>query len=266
MYEILAELGEGLHGWVYKVTREGKEYALKKFRKEFPFTLREYNFTQRIDHPNVVKYELIGEDGLISPLMETFQPEMLTLEEKKLITEEIFQGVLAIRAAGIAHNDLHLNNILVLNGTTIINDFSNAQEITNNDIDRDDIKMLGELLHVIWKKYRIARIHQLTKKMRNNIDEPLVDFYHLWTIIKEEIVANFTTFTITGADLTIVILPKYYKHKEKKVLLVLQELLFFYLASPCNRERIKIARDNYLEAQGWAKKLQSVKKELWLWK
>ena len=250
-------LGKGAHGIVYK---QGN-FALKIGCN----ILEEYHFTQQINHPNVVKYQLTDDGNLLSPLLKKFQTEISTLEERKKITEQLFQATMAIHQANIAHQDLHESNIMMNdNNNVVIIDFSNVVIATLFDI-TVDIMMLGEVLRKIWHLDRTSRIRQLILKMeRANKSQMTLDkYYRDWLAIKDEIMDNFTTFRVVGRDFLIEIVPKYYKRKESRVLRVIEELQSFHDQSPeHNKPHIRKALDAYLIKQQWATKLTSVKEIL----
>ena len=144
-YEILAELGRGGMGRVYKAydLELGEIVAIKTLIApddvfgEEPRLLREVQICRRISHPNVVRVYDIGrfEGGLFVTMeyIDGMNLEAVIAEESPLpfarvrsILSEIASGLQEAHAQGIVHRDLKPANVMVTGSRLKILDFGIA--------------------------------------------------------------------------------------------------------------------------------------------
>jgi serine/threonine-protein kinase len=146
-YEVLAALGEGGMGAVYRVLdRElREEIALKVLRPELTEAdgvldrfRREVKLARRVTHPNVARTYDLGRDGALRFLtMELVDGEPLSnargralpLPDALRITQEIARGLSAAHAAGVVHRDLKPGNVMIARdgGRVVLTDFGIAR-------------------------------------------------------------------------------------------------------------------------------------------
>jgi serine/threonine-protein kinase len=147
-YEIIAQIGEGAMGQVHK----GRDTLLDRFvalktmssamlgdatlRQRF---VREAQSAARLNHPNIVTLLEFGEDGgqffMAMELLDgqdlkdvLRRGELVTLEEKLGVMEQILEGVAYAHAMGVIHRDLKPANIHVgANGRIKVMDFGLAR-------------------------------------------------------------------------------------------------------------------------------------------
>ena len=147
-YEILAPLGEGGMGAVYRARdpRLGREVAIKTIherRAKDPeartrFT-RETRAVAALSHPNILAIHDVGEDGeVVFAVMELLKGETLRtrldrgplpVPEAVAIVAVIADGLAAAHARGIVHRDLKPANVfLTADGGVKILDFGLARD------------------------------------------------------------------------------------------------------------------------------------------
>jgi len=147
-YEIIAKIGQGAMGEVYKA----RDTVLERFVAIKTMSaavlgepelgqrfLREAQSAARLNHPNVVTLHEFGEDaGRFFMAMELLEGEdlkallkrgaLVTLDEKLAVMEQILDGVAYAHAAGVVHRDLKPPNIHVQpNGRVKVMDFGLAR-------------------------------------------------------------------------------------------------------------------------------------------
>jgi eukaryotic-like serine/threonine-protein kinase len=147
-YEILAPLGEGGMGAVFRVLdRElREEIALKALRPEIadePGMLdrfrREVKLARRVTHPNVARtFDLGAYQGVRFLTMELVPGESVArrwargkrapLPEALRIAAEVARGLSAAHAVGVIHRDLKPDNVLLHNDRVVITDFGIARQ------------------------------------------------------------------------------------------------------------------------------------------
>ncbi len=147
-YEIIAKIGQGAMGEVYKArdtvldrfvaikTMSGALLQDPDLGQRF---LREAKSAARLNHPNVVTLHEFGEDaGRFFMAMELLEGEDLkvllrrgglaTLDDKLAVMEQILDGVAYAHAAGVIHRDLKPANIHVqASGHVNVMDFGLAR-------------------------------------------------------------------------------------------------------------------------------------------
>lgn len=139
-YEILEKLGEGATSEVYLTTEYGstKQYAMKMLKgtqqlSEKLFT-QEYQMVNRVNHPNIISMIQAGNGDIQDALNNITQSYYFLFElaekgdlldyvlypqkgfsesQAKYIFSEILFGIKACHDAGIAHNDIKPENIMV---------------------------------------------------------------------------------------------------------------------------------------------------------
>ncbi|CAD8094946.1 unnamed protein product [Paramecium sonneborni] len=146
-YHLLAKIGQGLNGDVYKAIIIGTDQyvAVKKIRNQdilggVPITaLRETSLLRRIQHKNVVKIlEVEKIHGQIRVVMEYLNLDLqqylsenkdrLSLGQIKKFMCDILQGVEACHRLNCIHRDIKPKNILIQeDGTLKIGDFGSAR-------------------------------------------------------------------------------------------------------------------------------------------
>ncbi len=149
-YEVLAELGRGGMGEVYRVldTEIGEEVALKLLRPEITFDVQfierfrnELKFTRRISHPNVCRVYHLGEyEGAYYITMEFVPGEDLASligrcgpldsEQVLSIARQICQGLTEAHRLEVIHRDLKPQNVLLdPHGRVVVMDFGIARHL-----------------------------------------------------------------------------------------------------------------------------------------
>ncbi|SPN78944.1 Serine/Threonine protein kinase [Brazilian cedratvirus IHUMI] len=133
-------LGEGTYGRVWKVNREGRQYALKNFNHRSSYlgvpNLSEMAFCMNFDHPHIIKHhEIICNKDEYSLLMELADTDLYkhvlkTRLDKQTLYAYFFQLCSAVKYlhdANIAHYDIKPNNCLLLNGKVKLCDFGSSR-------------------------------------------------------------------------------------------------------------------------------------------
>lgn len=142
-YEILAELGRGAEGAVYKVRdRHADELVALKILEnlhegsdELARLRRELGNARRITHPGIVRiYDLVELDDRWALSMQLVEGQSLeerilrgapfTAAELRALARDLAEALAAAHAAGITHRDLKPANILLhADGRPVISDF-----------------------------------------------------------------------------------------------------------------------------------------------
>ncbi len=162
-YEIIGRVGEGGFGYIFKVRRGGKAYALKisrqrhgdlppEDRRLYEERLhREVAALTSLHHPNIVRVHSFDrwpelEDGYPYLVMDLIEGSCLdewaretrpSLAEICLVFERIAGAVAHMHALSIYHRDLKSSNVLVrTDGEPIIVDFGIARPRTAYNVTR----------------------------------------------------------------------------------------------------------------------------------
>lgn len=132
-YEILAPIGAGGMGEVYKATdtRLGRSVAIKTMRPEHMLSFeREARAIAALNHPHICTLHDVGPDYLV---MEYLEGEPLTgplpAEESLRIALQIADALEAAHRAGVVHRDLKPANILVTKAGVKLLDFGLAKMV-----------------------------------------------------------------------------------------------------------------------------------------
>lgn len=146
-YKFIEKIGSGSYGDIYKVSKNGKEYALKKYKNTDGFdsdSLTELDILSRIHHPNVTQVKELFLDNC-SPclIMEIASMDLLNYlkiyrPDKNFQLNQLYNwmlqlvcGVNYLHINCIIHRDLKLLNILVYDNTLLIADYGMAQFVPN---------------------------------------------------------------------------------------------------------------------------------------
>jgi serine/threonine-protein kinase len=150
-YEVLALLGEGGMGAVYRVRdRELDEHVALKVLKPGPWDAsdalarfrREVRLARRVTHPNVARTYDLGHHGAVRFLtMELIVGESvaaaarrrLPLGEVLRIGHEASLGLGAAHAVGVVHRDLKPDNVMLAEGRVALTDFGVARALDGAD-------------------------------------------------------------------------------------------------------------------------------------
>ena len=116
-YEILASIGQGGMGAVYKAkdTRLNRTVAIKVSNQEFTkWFEREAQAVAALNHPNICTLHDVGPNYLVMELIEgTPLKGPLPVEKAVEYAGQILDALDAAHKKGIAHRDLKPANILV---------------------------------------------------------------------------------------------------------------------------------------------------------
>lgn len=200
IYKTIKPLGAGGNGYVWKVERDGKEYAIKvlklkkkdkKGKKRF---YREIKFCENNKHNNLIyiyEHGYLEDKGekypcYIMPVYNSslcsYIEEVKTTENIEIISKsidyiiQICEGIKFLHEKGVIHRDLKPENILIKDNNLVLSDLG----IAHFEEGFDNITKPGDLL--MNRAY--AAPEQKVKGNSNNITSA-VDIFALGTIINE---------------------------------------------------------------------------------
>lgn len=200
IYKTIKSLGAGGNGYVWKVERDGKEYAIKVLklkkknkegRKRF---YREIKFCENNRHNNLIhiyEHGYLEDKGekypcYIMPVYNSslcsYIEEVKTTENIEIISKsidyiiQICEGIKFLHEKGVIHRDLKPENILIKDNNLVLSDLG----IAHFEKGFDNITKPGDLL--MNRAY--AAPEQKVKGNSNNITSS-VDIFALGTIINE---------------------------------------------------------------------------------
>ncbi|KAL0286378.1 UNVERIFIED_CONTAM: Serine/threonine-protein kinase MHK [Sesamum angustifolium] len=148
-YRILAELGNGTSGSVYKAVHieTSDIVAVKKLKRKFYhweecINLREVKSLRKLNHPNVIKLlEIVQETNELFFIFEYMdhnlyqimkdRQESFSEEEIRGLMYQVLQGLAHVHKHGYIHRDLKPENLLVTNNKIKIADFGLARELSS---------------------------------------------------------------------------------------------------------------------------------------
>ncbi|KAL2239670.1 UNVERIFIED_CONTAM: Serine/threonine-protein kinase MHK [Sesamum indicum] len=148
-YRILAELGNGTSGSVYKAVHieTSDIVAVKKMKRKFYHweecvNLREVKSLRKLNHPNVIKLlEIVQENNELFFIFEYMdhnlyqimkdRQESFSEEEIRGLMYQVLQGLAHVHKHGYIHRDLKPENLLVTNNKIKIADFGLARELSS---------------------------------------------------------------------------------------------------------------------------------------
>jgi serine/threonine protein kinase len=147
-------IGEGSAGAVYRVTIDGQECAVKDqpFRDNthiYGEALREAVLLSSITHPYIIKlYHICTQDGRLKMVLEAgsenleqwLSRESRDILERQEVAEYIEYTLQFLHEVGLYHNDLHLTNVVLVDGIPKLIDFGYSSPLPGRF--RDDF----------WKK------------------------------------------------------------------------------------------------------------------
>lgn len=140
------KLGKGSYGQVYKVEWKEEEYALKVIKNDPRHgidSLRELDIVSRLNHPNLMKAELIAAEyiekkkkgftkvGILMDIADrdlwsAIHDEDLTYDDKLSILNQITQGLHFLHSSHYLHMDIKPLNILLTGKNAKLTDFGLA--------------------------------------------------------------------------------------------------------------------------------------------
>ena len=147
-YEIVAQVGEGTYGQVYKASagRHGRLVALKKIRMEnaregFPVTsMREMKLLQALRHENVIRLHetMTSRTGSVYMVFEYMEHDLngilvhpdvdFSASHVKSLASQLLHGLAYLHGRAVLHRDLKGSNLLLNSqGTLKIADFGLAR-------------------------------------------------------------------------------------------------------------------------------------------
>lgn len=149
-YQVSRQVGAGKFGIVFAAVNtlsdSRKNVAVKCIRKS-PQTsqacLQEAHIWTQLEHPNILKllaffenndfYFFESDLGTITLLEYLIWKKKLNLPEAREIFQDVAYGLQAMHQANIAHRDLKLENILLVDGRWKLCDFGFAIEFTEGE-------------------------------------------------------------------------------------------------------------------------------------
>lgn len=204
-YEILQAIGRGGMGEVFlaKDLRLERQVAIKYLRRDLPseawqLHLRhEAQLLAKLNHPNIVQiYDVLEQDGSLALVMEYVDGRNLHIHLRERQVDyvellrwlaEIAAGLAAAHEAGIVHNDLKAENVLIgQDGVAKVTDFGIAKSDTDIDV---DILALGVLAASLLDdrpeitpalQDLLKQLQQKNSSKRPSSNEAALSFRRLW--------------------------------------------------------------------------------------
>jgi serine/threonine protein kinase len=137
-------LGRGDEGSVYRVVKDGREYASKVYH--VPIQQLELEVLTNANHPNIIRSYQITPFVVMDlgkPLTQYIQ-RPYSLEK---LCFELLCGLEFLHTHGVDHNDLHLYNIVMVAGVAKICDFGRCSTVLPYNVVKRDIEYFGFLLY-----------------------------------------------------------------------------------------------------------------------
>jgi len=151
MYKIIDCISQGPSSDVYKVEKDSKTFAMKKFNKYYhdSYTyesLTEPSILQQLDHPNIIKCQDVFFDNanyicMVTEFgdMDLFEYNDVYSHDDETCNKMIYQLLLAVQylhSKNIIHRDIKPENVIVISSDTDVCvkmiDFSNATRNLSN--------------------------------------------------------------------------------------------------------------------------------------
>lgn len=161
-YKIGNLLAQGAFSSVYLAYRDGKTYAIKAFQRQPDVTTqsllvcarREASLLARVEHPNLIRVEEVGEDNdCVYVVMDFFEGKelqeiilkqsQLSLKKTMSVMRQLATALHQVHSLGLIHRDVKPANILVdASGQLKLIDLGLAQEYT---VSHDRFTVVGTL-------------------------------------------------------------------------------------------------------------------------
>ncbi|CAG8501626.1 2401_t:CDS:2 [Cetraspora pellucida] len=150
-------IGKGVTAIVYSTTSRRKYYALKSLNNNLDMDKRKLKQLSQeiinlnyVDHPNVIKLFGISREPKTSNFMLVLQYAnngslrnylrskfrnglySISCNELYSISKGIINGLIYLHGKGIAHRNLHSNNILINDGKALISDFGIPKQLNDS--------------------------------------------------------------------------------------------------------------------------------------
>lgn len=166
-YEIIEYLDEGGMGTVFKVNKNGVDYALKSCTssdaEDIKRFRREIRLMENIKHENVIPVldnaDVDDTPCFIMPLCEkslsSAVRDGLTDEQKFEYARQFCEGMKAIHNAGEVHRDVKPNNALILNNKVMVSDLG-----LGKFVDRDSTTLTPTTAYMGTEGYMSPEVYR----------------------------------------------------------------------------------------------------------